>query len=100
MYVYLLLNLVKKSKFIKKSDIIKTLVSHTKLYNFNKYKSIKFYNNSLVLLNKLYSTRIREVDEKHRLKDTSSIKLIGIIPTAIINSLSKFKINLKKATFI
>nr|APQ42911.1 ribosomal protein L14 [Babesia sp. Lintan]QAX27031.1 ribosomal protein L14 [Babesia motasi]QAX27062.1 ribosomal protein L14 [Babesia motasi] len=87
----------RKSKLVKKSDIIRTLVTHTKLYNFKKYKSIKFHNNSLVLLNKK-SYSIGE--DKYQLKDTSKIKLIGIIPSLVMDKLSKYKLNLKKATFI
>nr|QAX27093.1 ribosomal protein L14 [Babesia motasi]QAX27122.1 ribosomal protein L14 [Babesia motasi] len=87
----------RKSKFVKKSDIIRTLVIHTKLYNFQKYKSIKFHNNSLVLLNKRSSS---VKDDKYQLKDTSKIKLIGIIPSLVMDRLSKYKLNLKKAIFI
>nr|QKG04097.1 ribosomal protein L14 [Babesia gibsoni] len=92
----------KKSKFIKKSDIIKILITHTKLNNFNKYKNIKFYNNSAILLNKQSYNKYNqdEIINKNNLKNTSNIKLIGIIPSLIMNNLSKFKVNLKKAIFI
>lgn len=92
----------KKSRFIKKSDIIKTIIAHTKLYNFNKYKGIKFYNNSLILLNKQSSCRNNNesILYKKNIKETLSIKLIGIIPFLLINKLSKFKTNFKKAIFI
>ncbi|EDO05090.1 Ribosomal protein L14p/L23e family protein (apicoplast) [Babesia bovis T2Bo] len=89
----------KKSRLVRKSDIIKTLVTHTKIYNFNKYRGVKFHNNSLILLNKKYSTSY-SIDDRNRFKDTSSIKLIGIIPTAVLKNLIKFKTNLKKAIFI
>ncbi|GFE55963.1 ribosomal protein L14 (apicoplast) [Babesia ovis] len=89
----------RKAKFVKKSDIIKTIISHTKLYNFNKYKGIKFHNNSLIMLNRLYSNT-RSYDEKNKTKEMSSIKLKGIIPISVLKSLIKFKTNLKKAIFI
>nr|APQ42881.1 ribosomal protein L14 [Babesia sp. Xinjiang]QAX26970.1 ribosomal protein L14 [Babesia sp. Xinjiang]QAX27001.1 ribosomal protein L14 [Babesia sp. Dunhuang] len=89
----------KKSKFVRKSDIIKALLAHTKLSSFNKNKGIKFHNNSLILINKKYSTT-HYIEDKHKTKEMSSTKLIGIIPVMVLKSLTKFKTNFKKALFI
>nr|YP_009170372.1 ribosomal protein L14 [Babesia orientalis]ALE29371.1 ribosomal protein L14 [Babesia orientalis] len=89
----------RKAKFVRKSDIIKTIVSHTKLYNFTKYKGIRFHNNSLIMLNKKYSS-FNSLDYKNKTKEMSNIKLLGIIPTSVLKNLGKFKTNLKKAIFI
>nr|AXX76208.1 ribosomal protein L14 [Babesia duncani] len=90
-------SLVKKcaklKKFVRKSDIIKTLIVRLKKYSFNLDTGTKFYNNASVLIDIIEFTRTKRI----RIKAT---KITGLVSSMIKPYIYKSKLNLKKTKFI